>query len=51
MAQLDNALLWNDAAAILPQLDPGYHIAAISIGLPWDRTFETSLDVALAPNL
>jgi hypothetical protein len=51
MTQRDRALLWNDAIAILAQLDPGYHIAAISIGLPWSRTFETSLDVGLAPNL
>ncbi|HEY1868516.1 MAG TPA: DUF4127 family protein, partial [Candidatus Cybelea sp.] len=51
IAQLDRTLLWNDAAQILAQLDPGYHIAAISIGLPWDRTFETSLEIAIAPNL
>jgi hypothetical protein len=50
LAQLDRALLWNDAARILPQVVPGYHIAAISIGLPWNRTFETSLDIAIAPN-
>lgn len=51
MAQRDRALLWNYATAILPQLDPGYHIAAMSIGLPWSRTFETSIDVGIAPNL
>ncbi|HKE36896.1 MAG TPA: DUF4127 family protein [Candidatus Baltobacteraceae bacterium] len=47
----DRALLWNRAAAILAQLYPGYHIAALSIGLPWDRTFETSVDVGIAPDL
>jgi hypothetical protein len=47
----DRALLWSYATAILAQLDPGYHIAAMSIGLPWSRTFETSIDVGLAPNL
>jgi hypothetical protein len=33
------------------QLDPGYHIAALELGLPWNRTFETSIDAALAPDL
>jgi hypothetical protein len=47
----DRALLWNDAQATLAQLYPGLHIAAISIDLPWDRTFETSLHVRLAPAL
>jgi hypothetical protein len=51
IGQLDRALLWNDAVAILAQLDPGYHVAAISIGLPWNRTFETSINVGIAPNL
>jgi hypothetical protein len=50
-AQQDRALLWNEAERILPLVDPGYHIAAIDIGLPWDRTFETSLIVGIAPNL
>jgi hypothetical protein len=47
----DRALLWQYALTILAQLDPGYHIAAMSLGLPWGRTFETSIDVGLAPNL
>ncbi len=51
IAQLDRSLLWNDAVGILAQLDPGYHVAAISIGLPWNRTFETSINVGIAPNL
>jgi Protein of unknown function (DUF4127) len=51
MTERDRALLWSYATAILTQLDPGYHIAAMSIGLPWSRTFETSIDVGLAPNL
>jgi hypothetical protein len=51
IAQLDRSLLWNDAVGILAQLDPGYHVAAISIGLPWNRTFETSITVGIAPNL
>jgi len=51
LAQRDRALLWYYADRILPQLDPGYHLAGISTGLPWSRTFETSVDVAIAPNL
>ncbi len=51
IAQRDRALLWNYAEKILTKLDPGYHIAAMSIELPWNRTFETSIDVGLAPNL
>jgi hypothetical protein len=51
LEQQDRASLWNDAEGILPLLDPGYHIAAMRIGLPWSRTFETSLEVAIAPNL
>jgi uncharacterized protein DUF4127 len=50
-ADRDRSLLWYRADAILSQLYPGYHIAALSIGLPWDRTFETSVDVGIAPNL
>ncbi len=51
MSQRDRALLWSYALRILAQLDPGYHIAAMQLGLPWSRTFETSIDVGLAPNL
>ncbi len=51
IAQRNQALLWEYAEQILAQLDPGYHIAAMSIALPWNRTFETAIDVGLAPNL
>jgi len=51
IAQLDRSLLWNDAVVILSQLDPSYHIAAISIALPWNRTFETSITAGIAPTL
>jgi hypothetical protein len=50
-AALNEALLWNDAASILPQLYPGYHIAAMQITLPWSRTFETSIEASIAPNI
>jgi hypothetical protein len=45
------AMLWQRADAILAELDPGYHIAALTIALPWSRTFETRIDVGLAPNI
>ncbi len=51
IADLNRAALWNRAEAILKQLYPAYHIAAIQITLPWNRTFETGIEVALAPNL
>lgn len=51
IASQTRALLWNDAQGILGQLYPGYHIAAMEITLPWDRTFETKVQVGLAPNL
>jgi hypothetical protein len=51
LSQRLRALLWGYAEQILPQLDPGYHIAAMSLALPWDRTFETAIEVGLAPNL
>jgi len=51
IAELNRAALWNRAQWILPQLYPGYHIAAIAITLPWNRTFETEIDASLAPNI
>lgn len=51
IAVRNRSLLWQRAETILAQLDPGYHIAAMTIDLPWSRTFETSIDAAIAPNL
>lgn len=51
IAELNRTQLWILAANILPQFAPGYHIAAIDITLPWNRTFETEIDASLAPNL
>ena len=50
-SEYNRAALWNRAAAILPQLYPGYHIAAMNVTLPWNRTFETEIDVSLAPDV
>lgn len=47
----NRAALWNGAQALLPQLYPGYHIAAMNITLPWNRTFETEIDASLAPSV
>ena len=51
IAELNRALLWNHATQIAGEFAPGYHIAALNITLPWNRTFETEIDAALAPNL
>jgi len=51
ISERNNTLLWNDAADLLKELYPEYHIAAIKIALPWDRTFETEIEVGLAPAL
>ena len=50
-ADRNRALLWSDAQATLTQLYPGLHIAAMDVTLPWNRTFETGIDVRLAPSL
>jgi Protein of unknown function (DUF4127) len=50
-AERDRELLWYEAQETLTKLYPQLHIAAMSITLPWDRTFETQIDVRLAPNL
>lgn len=49
ISQRNNAELWNRAEDILKAIYPSYHIAAIQITLPWDRTFETEIEVGLAP--
>ncbi len=50
-AQRNRELLWYEAQETLTKLYPQLHIAAMSITLPWDRTFETQIDVSLAPNI
>ncbi len=51
VAAENRALLWSDAIGVLRELYPDDHIAAMEITLPWDRTFETRIDVGLAPNV
>ncbi|HEY8321502.1 MAG TPA: DUF4127 family protein [Candidatus Baltobacteraceae bacterium] len=50
-AAQNRALLWSRAQSVVERMDPGYHIAAVAIGLPWNRTFETEIDVRIAPDL
>lgn len=47
--ELNRADLWPRALALLREIYPQYRDAGVIIELPWDRTFETSLDVRLAP--
>lgn len=45
----NRAELWPHALALLESIYPGYRDMGLTITLPWDRTFETELDVRLAP--
>ncbi|MBV9408481.1 MAG: DUF4127 family protein, partial [Candidatus Eremiobacteraeota bacterium] len=48
-ASENRALLWPDGLDLLARIEPQFHDAGFTITLPWDRTFETELDVHLAP--
>jgi hypothetical protein len=48
-ASENRAQLWPHALALLRSIYPGYRDMGLTITLPWDRTFETELDVRLAP--
>jgi hypothetical protein len=47
-ASENRALLWPRALDLLATVYPQYRDAGLTITLPWDRTFETQLDVRLA---
>lgn len=49
IASQNRALLWPQALALLSRIEPQFEDAGFTITLPWDRTFETELDVRLAP--
>jgi hypothetical protein len=49
VASENRALLWPEGLDLLAQIAPQFHDAGFTITLPWDRTFETELDVRLAP--
>ncbi|HTW83282.1 MAG TPA: DUF4127 family protein [Candidatus Sulfotelmatobacter sp.] len=50
-ADENRTLLWRDGLALLHQIEPQFRDAGFTITLPWDRTFETELDLRLTPNL
>jgi hypothetical protein len=45
----NRSLLWRDGLALLAQIEPQFRDAGFTVTLPWNRTFETKLDVRLAP--
>ncbi|HEV2739765.1 MAG TPA: DUF4127 family protein [Candidatus Elarobacter sp.] len=48
-ASENRAKLWRDGLDLLAQVEPQFRDAGFTITLPWDRTFETELDVRLVP--
>jgi hypothetical protein len=48
-ASENRAALWPRALALLSSIYPLYRDMGLTITLPWDRTFETELDVRLTP--
>ena len=48
-ASQNRAQLWRDGLDLLSRIESEYRDAGFTITLPWDRTFETELDVRLAP--
>jgi hypothetical protein len=49
VAHENRALLWPAGLDLLALIEPQFRDAGFTITLPWDRTFETELDVRLAP--
>jgi len=47
-AAQNRADLWPLALDLLHRIYPGYTDAGLIVTLPWDRTFETRIDVRLA---
>jgi hypothetical protein len=48
-ASENRAALWRRALDLLASIYPSYRDMGLTITLPWDRTFETELDVRLTP--
>ena len=46
-ASKNRALLWREGLQLLRQIEPQFRDRGFTITLPWDRTFETELDVRL----
>ncbi len=51
IALRNSAQLHYAAFTLAPVIFPGYHLAAFSATLPWNRTFETGIDARLAPDV
>lgn len=49
VASQNRAALWREGLDLLGRVEPQFRDAGFTITLPWDRTFETELDVRLAP--
>jgi len=45
----NRALLWREGLDLLNRIAPQFRDAGFTITLPWNRTFETGLDLRLAP--
>jgi hypothetical protein len=46
----NRALLWPKGLDLMQRIMPQFHDAGFTITLPWDRTFETELELRLAPS-
>jgi hypothetical protein len=46
-ASENRAKLWRDGLDLLAQIEPAFRDRGFTITLPWDRTFETELDLRL----
>ena len=46
-ASENRAKLWRDGLQLLRQIEPDFRDRGFTVTLPWDRTFETELDVRL----
>lgn len=49
VASRNRALLWPEGLDLLARITPQFRDAGFTITLPWDRTFETELDLRLSP--